>query len=547
METKGVPMKNVSRYGGWAILLAVFLSMWALNHWTPLHRDDYEYALVWQTSIHLQNWSDVFHSLVRHYMQHGGRMVAFFTLDGFLLYHKSLFNIANALIYTSVLLLILWHSLGRIAAPSWRRTALAAFLAWFCFPHFAEVAVWMCGSTVYLWNSFWLLLFLLPYRLAFAGRNLRHPTALNFGMPILGILAGWGLENASLTALLLAALALIAMRRKQSTSPWMYAGIGGCLCGFIALVIAPGNMVRSLEQHGDIWRRIGNQFAGNIEMMLYILPLILAGVLAYRAWAKAQHGSIAKPPKYSTCQLAALLIPLILICGFSYWHGSVIGQTIGNILVKSITYIHPLRLQTMDHILNITTRLEETLLYITVIYSCYIGCAAKLTLRRTAAPQSSLADFSRRSAALRFALCLVVAAFLNNLIMLGAPTFPARATYFSVILLIIALLSLGNDPIIDQIFRPHAIPVSRILLVLYLPFYLSTFYCTIRLYNIDHERIAFIQQLPPSHRRIVHFTALPAIPRMHRHIFYVDWDNPVSKGGLIRYYQIGDIVIDPQK
>lgn len=66
-----------SVYRGWAAVIAVGCLMWLLNAWTPLHRDDYDYALIWGTAVPIAGWSDIWQSLYLHYFQHGGRMVAF--------------------------------------------------------------------------------------------------------------------------------------------------------------------------------------------------------------------------------------------------------------------------------------------------------------------------------------------------------------------------------------------------------------------------------------------------------------------------------------
>lgn len=72
------------------ILAGVFLFMLALNHWMPLHRDDYEYSLVWGTSQHIDSFGDMCQSLWNHYLTHGGRMVTVFVLDFFLWAGKGL-------------------------------------------------------------------------------------------------------------------------------------------------------------------------------------------------------------------------------------------------------------------------------------------------------------------------------------------------------------------------------------------------------------------------------------------------------------------------
>ncbi|WP_288218381.1 DUF6056 family protein, partial [uncultured Negativicoccus sp.] len=102
------------RYGGWLLLGAAFIYMFALNNWTPWHRDDYEYALIWQTLVPIESFHDVMTSLARHYQMHGGRMVAFFVLDNFLRWPKVWFNIANALCFILMALGLSWHSAGHI-------------------------------------------------------------------------------------------------------------------------------------------------------------------------------------------------------------------------------------------------------------------------------------------------------------------------------------------------------------------------------------------------------------------------------------------------
>ena len=72
------------------ITSAVFLFMLALNHFMPIHRDDYDYAMVWKTGAHLASLSDVAASGVQHYLLHGGRTVTVFCLQLFLWLGKTL-------------------------------------------------------------------------------------------------------------------------------------------------------------------------------------------------------------------------------------------------------------------------------------------------------------------------------------------------------------------------------------------------------------------------------------------------------------------------
>lgn len=45
--------------------------MLLLNHWMPIHRDDYDYSMIWGTAQHIQSFGDVWQSLWNHYMTHG--------------------------------------------------------------------------------------------------------------------------------------------------------------------------------------------------------------------------------------------------------------------------------------------------------------------------------------------------------------------------------------------------------------------------------------------------------------------------------------------
>ena len=133
---------------------AMFTFMLALNHWMPIHRDDYDYAMVWKTGAHLASLSDVAASGVQHYLLHGGRTVTVFCLQLFLWLGKTAFDIANALMFLALVVLVTMHA--RRTLTFWHAPGLfaaAGLLLWLSLPHFGEVAVWKSGSTVYLWSA----------------------------------------------------------------------------------------------------------------------------------------------------------------------------------------------------------------------------------------------------------------------------------------------------------------------------------------------------------------------------------------------------------
>ncbi|MBO5650896.1 MAG: hypothetical protein J5908_05320, partial [Selenomonas sp.] len=275
------------------VLLGIFLLMLVLNYLMPLHRDDYDYSLVWLTTEHVASVQDVFYSAYRHYMLHGGRMFTVLCLDFFLWWGKVAFDIANALMFTALVVLMYFHARR---AVEWRQEplmlAITGLLAWLSFPHFGEVAVWKSGSTVYLWSAVPAALFLLPYNITLAkDREVLGKWAV-IPMFLLGIIAGWSVENLAVTVVALTAGISWYLRRQGKMAGWMPAGAFGALLGLIGLVGAPGNFVRYDDQGAGkgIFAHIGNQFAGNGEMLLYILPMVLLLLCAWRIFKMAIAG-----------------------------------------------------------------------------------------------------------------------------------------------------------------------------------------------------------------------------------------------------------------
>ena len=88
------------------ILLIIFAVMLELNNLMPLHRDDYDYSMIWDTGEHLNSLRDVAESTYIHYFEHGGRAFTVFCLNLFLWLGKFAFDIANSLMFTALIVLI---------------------------------------------------------------------------------------------------------------------------------------------------------------------------------------------------------------------------------------------------------------------------------------------------------------------------------------------------------------------------------------------------------------------------------------------------------
>jgi hypothetical protein len=104
------------------------------------------------------------------------------------------------------------------------------------------VAIWKSGSTVYLWSAFPAALFLLFYNLQLAGTAAFKSRLFCIPMFLLGILAGWSVENLAVTVVTLTFLICVYCYRKQQLFAWMPAGFCGAFLGFIGIVAAPGQL-----------------------------------------------------------------------------------------------------------------------------------------------------------------------------------------------------------------------------------------------------------------------------------------------------------------
>ena len=568
--------RETPRYGMTAVAaVAVFAFMLTLNHWMPLHRDDYDYLMVWKTGVPIASPADVVSSAVRHYFLHGGRMVTVFCLDFFLWLGKPVFDIANALMFLALSFLVMMHA--RRSAALTRTPALlaaAALLLWLSLPHFGEVAVWKSGSTVYLWSAVPAFLFLLPYNLALKTlgdrQRARHAWAI-LPMFLLGVLAGWSIENLAVTVTLLALGCTLYARRHGAFAPWMLTGAVGALTGLIGLIAAPGNYVRYDAQGADkgILIHLGNQIAGQGEMLLYLLPVLLLIYTAYRLcqrrlsglpverdgslilYARKKH--VAAFDKGGITAASAVLWSLLLLLTVSYFTGGWVAAAIRDTVIAGVlTPLGQTKPKTIFLFTNVMNGFEEMAIYWLAILLCYHRMKALLGLTaasiRAAAQQVSWREVLRACPAARYAACLIGLGLCNNLVMIAAPTFPGRATFSSAAMCVAALLALLNDPSVRSEFSPRAGRLLRAAAFLLLAYTgAGALLLTHEMGMADAARIAQIEAARARGETVVHFPRIENTRRALRHVYYEDWDNGVTKDGAMEYFGLTEIEVPPHR
>ncbi len=232
---------------------------------------------------------DIFDYQVWHYFNWGGRTVAHTLAQILLVFPKAVFNILNSFIYTALIYLIYLHGcFNKDNKDNSYMLLLIHFILWFIIPVFGQSFIWLVGSCNYLWTTVIILYFLWLYR-----RNTLSEKWYNLlFMFILGLLAGWTNENTSAGLIVILVFSLIINKvetKKFELSKTRLFGIIGTLAGFIIMICAPGNYIRSAEFKDDtfiiikIIKRtldITNNL-GNIILPLLIVIIILISLKIY--------------------------------------------------------------------------------------------------------------------------------------------------------------------------------------------------------------------------------------------------------------------------
>ena len=225
---------------------------------------------------------DIFDYQVWHYFNWGGRTVAHTLAQILLVFPKAVFNILNSFIYTALIYLIYLHGcFNKDNKDNSYMLLLIHFILWFIIPVFGQSFIWLVGSCNYLWTTVIILYFLWLYR-----RNTLSEKWYNLlFMFILGLLAGWTNENTSAGLIAILVFSLIINKvetKKIELSKTRLFGIIGTLAGFIIMICAPGNYIRSAEFKDDTFIIIKIikrtlDITNNLENI--ILPLLIVIII----------------------------------------------------------------------------------------------------------------------------------------------------------------------------------------------------------------------------------------------------------------------------
>lgn len=525
-----------------------FVLMYVANAWMPLYRDDYWAGLVWQTGDHLQSMGDVFLSLERYYMMHGGRLVSFFIQFVFMLWGKFWFNIANAAVFSAMCALIVMHARRKAAClDEPEMIAVAGAFLWLGLSHFGEVAIWLCGSAVYLWTGLLTAVFLLPYNLALTETTVARRPWLAAVMFPLGAVAACSVENLTVTTTLLVFWCVWRAYRQGVFAPWMGTGAFGSLLGSVACIIAPGNFVRIHEDQDRGWLfHIPNVISGNLEMILYMTPILLTLMLAVRLLylesARRRGIDVASAPKNGHNYI---LLGVLLVCTVSFFTTGFFWRAVEMAVIHGI--FMPLGLTNpvlYDRFNNTMQGFEEALIYLLGVSYIYLSSVRSLGVSRKIIKELKKKISWRMLAEdypeLRYAAFFVGLCFFNNLAMVGAPSFPGRALFSSSVMLVIGAVAAlqipeVRKPLFDclegKVWRRGGACVVGFIVVASLVVLHS-------IWKEDALRMAYIALKAEAGEKEVYVpcSEIPEQRRILRHIAYDDFDKGLTRDPVTDYY-----------
>lgn len=231
------------------ILFLEFILIGGLNFLTPYFSDDF-----YMTNNHYT--LETFIQAAKYdYLNWNGRIVGQNLLRIFMNIPNPLFRILNAAMFCLLTFLILLYT-----SKNWRRLSPLKYLAiigasWLFLPAFGQAVLWVAGASNYLWTTDFILLMGLPYLVraldiqTFTDKQRLNRYVKAGLIMILGLIAGWSNENTSGglimgIVLLMLYQRFIANRRFQL---WQFTGLLSTIVGFLALITANGNKVRTAQ------------------------------------------------------------------------------------------------------------------------------------------------------------------------------------------------------------------------------------------------------------------------------------------------------------
>ncbi len=264
-----------------------FIAVFIYNSLTPLMSDD----LLFDKSLY-QSAGDIFRQEYYQYLNWNGRSVLQIILKIFSILPKEVFNVCNSICFVYTSLLIYWNIDGRKKYDS-LLYGLIQLCLWNFSVDFDQTVLWLGGACNYLWGVMIILSFITLFRhmLDRQRRQEKLSWAMTAALMAAAFLAGWGNENTSGGAILIAALFTgIYFWETRKVEKWMAGSLALALLGFCFLLLAPGNRVRgSIVKEAEAYEGLAALISRGLKivkavdeyLLIYTVIICLLGTWFY--------------------------------------------------------------------------------------------------------------------------------------------------------------------------------------------------------------------------------------------------------------------------
>lgn len=266
------------------ILLIIFLGiMLYIHNFIYLGGDDYIYGSYTKGTI-----NEFFQSHINHYRFKNGRAIVHFIVTLFLKFDVYIWRIVNPLIIASLVILI--SKVTYVDKDKYKKSVvLSIILISFISINISREAIfWLDGSVNYLYP---MLLFLLNVYLV---KKTIYEDKKLWYLPIIGFISGATVEQAGLMTIGMVFLKIIeeVFIKKKSINKIIYVSFISTIIGYLTVILAPGNLIRSSKQSPEIIGNMVQLFRYNFmsdKMYLFILLLMMSSILWLRSFIKSGY------------------------------------------------------------------------------------------------------------------------------------------------------------------------------------------------------------------------------------------------------------------
>ncbi len=229
------------------INILLFIFYFSIASLTPYAADDFRYKLnPLDNEFSIQIFTDILNFQIWHYFNWGGRIVAHFLLQLFLVPSKYIFNFFNAIVQVLLINTIFFFAYNRI--PTKYKDASALLLInlflFLGFYKYSGMSLYMTSSFNYTWMHLIVLIYYLPFwNFYINGKDFSG----RYSYILLGLIAGCTNEHVFIAQLFFFFLIYLLMKKSiiKGLPSFYYHSLIGVFTGGLILFFSPGNLVRA--------------------------------------------------------------------------------------------------------------------------------------------------------------------------------------------------------------------------------------------------------------------------------------------------------------